>query len=311
MSCNCANNCHDAFCPQYLQAVTTPCNEPGCDQQLTTDCVIYTGPDIPCLGLTTGMQLTEILLSILYDLHPECNPITTTTTTSTTTTTTAAPLPLRLLYSDINNSYIADPENVNDWNDGFNLPDYGTPFTSVVVDGNEVFLYGGSNITLWYDIFGDVDAILEIDDQAGCITSLTNGCLEYGHKTYVSLPECTIAGNNVFYANDEITYLNMPKLEYAGESAFGFCEILTTFNFPALKFVGNYCFANCYAMTSMYIPECIFIGPNPGDDGVFGGIGFNNITLTISTVASIIYYGGVDDDVAALQANNTVTLNIV
>lgn len=304
MSCNCTNNCHETFCPQYLQAVTTPCDEPGCDQQLTTDCVIYTGPDLPCLGLTTGMQLTEILLAILYDLHPECNPI-------TTTTTTAAPLPLRLLYSDINNSYIADPENVNDWNDVFKLPLYGTPFTSVTVVGNEAFLYGGSNITLTYDPFGDVDALLELDDQAGCIVALMNQSLEYGRKTLVNLPNCRFGAREAFYGCDLITSLNMPKLEYAGESMFYACEILESFYFPELKVISNNTFDQCYAATEFYLPKCIALGPTWGDNGVFFNISGNNILLTISDIIYSAEESFQDDDVTYLQTWNTLTLVVV
>lgn len=305
MSCNCNNNCHEQWCPQYLQAVTVPCDEPGCDQQLTTDCVIYTGPDIPCLGLTTGMQLTEILLGILYELHPECNP-------GTTTTTTAEPLPLRLLYDDINDSYIADPENVDDWNDRFGLPEFGTPFTSVTIIGNEAFLYGGSNITLTYDIFGDVDSILEIDDDAGCIVALTDACLEYGRKTSVSLPACKVGATDAFYGNDLLTYLNLPSLVYAGPSMFHACEILQSFNFPELLVIGDQCFYECYAATEFYIPKCVQLGPSADDDFVFFNISGNNITLTISEVINFVSFGGnPDGDVVYLQTYNTVTLVVV
>lgn len=333
MGCSPGSPCNPSPLPMIYAAYPANCADipNGC---CPTSKTVYDGPNLPNTGIDNkdivsvafdkiddALNPTTIVqnfinivsanppLAVLFcDLVGNCG---ITTTSTTTSTTTAAPLPLRLLYSDINDSYIPDPENVNDWNDGFNLPDYGTPFTSVVVDGNEVFLYGGSNITLWYDIFGDVDYILEIDDQAGCITALTNGCLEYGRKTYVSLPGCTIAGNDAFYGNDLLTYLNMPNLVHAGDYMFASCEILTTFNFPSLKFIGSFCFTDCYAMTTMYIPECILLGPNEYDDGVFYNIIGNNITLTISMIVATNNGGGADGDVTILEANNTVTLVIV
>ena len=306
MSCNCNNNCHDKWCPQYLQAVTTPCDEPGCDQQLTTDCVIYTGPDLPCYGLTTGMQLTEILLNILYTLHPECNP-----NTTTSTTTTLEPLPLRLLYSDINFSYIADPTNVNDWNDALNLPLYGIPFTSVTVVGNEVFLYGGSNITLTYDPFGDVSSLIELDDQAGSIVALMPQSLEYGNKTFVNLPNCVIGGAEAFYGCDAITTLNIPKLEYAGDSMFYYCESLQSFNFPELKIIGDNCFEGCFSAIEFYIPKCTALGSTWYDNEVFWAISGNTILLTISDIIYSAEEGFADEDIDYIQANNTVTLVVV
>jgi hypothetical protein len=77
-SCNCNNPWHDKWCPSFLPpAETCPDGEP-CDEQVSTDCVIYTGPSIPCYGITTGMTVTQ-LLSILYSsIYPNCSTTTTT-----------------------------------------------------------------------------------------------------------------------------------------------------------------------------------------------------------------------------------------
>lgn len=92
MACNCGNKYHQPGCIEFLQSApycTNPCDDPTpCDQIISTDCVIYTGPDVPCYGLVTGMSLTEVLNILFQIAYPQC---TTTTTTSTTTTTTANP----------------------------------------------------------------------------------------------------------------------------------------------------------------------------------------------------------------------------
>lgn len=296
MSCNCNNNCHDTFCPQYLQAVTTPCDEPGCDQQLTTDCVIYTGPDLPCLGITTGMQLTEILLSILYELHPECQGITTTTTTNIiTTTTTAAPLPLKLVLVDPLTQSVADPANVDDWNDFFKLPSYGNPFTSaVVISEYEVWLYGASLILLTYDPFGDQYNIVSIIDDAGCIIALLDNCFEYNDElTTVSLPACRLSVGGSFddctaltslnipnlvaaegdytFNGVAVTSFNLPLLETVGSNCFNDCINVTTFNLPSLANVGTYLFSGCSSMTSYNLPLLNWGTATTLPDGTFAG----------------------------------------
>ena len=92
-SCNCNNPWHDKWCPSFIPntpAALCPGQEPCvgeiCEEKISTDCVLYTGPDVPCYGITNGMTVTEILLLILQHINPQC-----TTTSSTTTTTTIPP----------------------------------------------------------------------------------------------------------------------------------------------------------------------------------------------------------------------------
>lgn len=89
MSCNCGNPWHDKWCPSFIPTPAEQCpgGEP-CDEQVSTDCVIYTGPDLPCYGVTSGMTITEVLDILYHAIYPHCN---TTTTTSTSTTTTLNP----------------------------------------------------------------------------------------------------------------------------------------------------------------------------------------------------------------------------
>jgi archaellin len=54
MSCGCNSNIHEANCPQL------PCNT-GCLDTQYTDCVIYTGPKISCVGINTGDKVTVVI----------------------------------------------------------------------------------------------------------------------------------------------------------------------------------------------------------------------------------------------------------
>ena len=92
-SCNCNNPWHDKWCPSFIP--TTPADLcPGaepCEEKISTDCVLYTGPTLECYGITTGMTLTQVL-TILYNIaFPQC---TTTTTTESPITTTTTELPI-------------------------------------------------------------------------------------------------------------------------------------------------------------------------------------------------------------------------
>lgn len=87
MSCTC-KQCDE--CITGLQAVVTACaTQIMCEQQLSTDCIIYSGPDNECYGIQNGDTLTTVLEILLDQAFPNCNTLTTTTTTSTTTTTTS------------------------------------------------------------------------------------------------------------------------------------------------------------------------------------------------------------------------------
>ncbi len=89
MSCSCNNYTYGlpCCCPSPVvgtttTTTTTTCEgaEP-CDAAYQSDCVIYTGDDLECYGILSGMTVTEII-EILIALLPQC-----TTTTTTTTTT--------------------------------------------------------------------------------------------------------------------------------------------------------------------------------------------------------------------------------
>jgi hypothetical protein len=95
--------------------------------------------------------------------------------TTTTTTTSSELLALRLLWDNISyaDALVTDSSDVANWNTLFNLPIKGGIFSSVSVVGNEVRLFGGSNITVKQSIFLPQDEhIIEIYDDAGCIVAL-------------------------------------------------------------------------------------------------------------------------------------------
>jgi len=266
-----------------------------------------------------------------------CNP----EPTSTTSTTTAVPF-LRLLFSNIEevDAIIGDSANVSDWNTYFDLPTLGTPFTSVEVIGNEVRLYGGSNIKIKPALMYDQgEFIVELDDQAGCITSVGGDAFSYSTSLItVNLPECTIVYGQqdspqtdygAFGACINLVNLSIPKLVTAGDNAFNGCSSLTaltllnltsagnntfTFtglqsvNFPVLTTIDTACFQQCTALSTISIPSCTNLGPTVGNNSVFVGNTGNTITLTVPSALMTCNSGNPDGDIQYLQANNTVTV---
>ena len=262
-------------------------------------------------------------------------------------TTTTVPPAFRMLFSNIIevDAIVGDSSNVSDWNTYFDLPTLGTPFTSVSVSGNEVKLYGGSGIkakpALMYGGLGNDGFIIELDDQAGCITSVGGDAFSYQYSlTTVNLPACTIVygyqdspqssdeggfgyctgltslsipnlvtvGDNGFDKNESLTSINFPLLENIGIAGFSNLDNVSSINFPSVTSVGNACFSNCFLLTSINLSSCTSLGSTVGDNFVFSGVTGNTITLTVPSALMTADAGNPDGDIVYLQANNTVTI---
>lgn len=114
---------------------------------------------------------------------------------------------LVLTFDDIANVPVTDASSVSDWNAFFDLPTNGTPFTTVVVEGNSVNLVGGSEITMKNSLFGNSgqgNSLLKVEDIALCIRHLLydvfgddngEGCW---NLTDVSLPNVLSIGSLCF-----------------------------------------------------------------------------------------------------------------
>ena len=106
----------------------------------------------------------------------------------------ATSLALRLLFDDIANANIlvGDASVVGDWNTFFDLPAYGNPFTSVTIVGNEVQLFGGSNIEIKSQLFSGYEHLLEVNDDGALIVI---GVGAFGSYTLISNLTTIVAPN--------------------------------------------------------------------------------------------------------------------
>lgn len=229
------------------------------------------------------------------------------------------PMALELTFDDIAYVPVVDASSVSDWNDFFDLPTNGTPFSSVVVDGNVVKLYGGESITLKESLFAsDNPHLTSIVDYARSIVAAANGAFEGSPLlrtsilSNVSLPSLTTLGNNVFLANILLTSIYLPNVVSVGEEAFGGCELLETLSLPLCESLGNSSVASCTSITTIYLPLCTSFGDDAGVNSVFNAISGNTISLTIPSFLMTSFFDGIswtlEQDISYLVDNNTVTI---
>jgi hypothetical protein len=265
------------------------------------------------VGVVTPNNFPTFITANMLQFEQEPTPTPTPTMTPTPTQIPTIP-PLSLLFDDIvnANTLVGNASNVNDWNIFFDLPTYGTSFTSVTVVGNEVRLFGGENIIMKTDLFYTNENLLSVNDIAGCIIELEDGVFGAGRSssniTSINLPSVTIAGRDVFKGCRLLTELNLPQLTTAGIACFSECVLLTTINLPQINSIDNNCFYGCTSLITINIPECTILGETVGYNQVFISILGNTITLTIPSLLMTCNGGNPDGDIQYLQSNNTVTI---
>ncbi len=170
---------------------------------------------------------------------------------------------LRLLFDDIINVPVASAASVSDWNTFFDLPTNGTPFTSVVVNGNEVRLFGGAGITLADQLFDQPDLagthLIEVHDDAGCV--IAGGYDSFGADNNSGCPNLTTAifpamvttGDICFSTNgSSLVTVYFPVLTTAGGGCFQYCPFINP-NFPMLSSIlGGGVFSDCLNITDSF-----------------------------------------------------------
>lgn len=256
---------------------------------------------------TTGPEDVGVV-TYVWETLGECTPC---IYSHTTTTTTTLPPPFRMLFSNITevSAIIGDASNVANWNTFFDLPNYGNPFTSVVIVGNEVQLIGGSNIIIKEDLFYSNDNLISIEDDSLCIVELQDYTFSNCTNLYkVILNNVIIAGNGCFETSSNITDLQLNSVESIGYDFFGDLYIIETISLPNVISIANFAIGRCYDLININLPMCENLGSTVGNNDVFFNITGNNITLTIPAALMTCNSGNPDGDIQYLQANNTVTI---
>lgn len=233
-----------------------------------------------------------------------------------------------IAYADL---LVGDSGNVSDWNTYLDLPNFGTPFSYVVVNGNTVSLYGGYNIELKDYSFRDYTHLLKFIDNGGSVTTFGEECFG-GPLGTSSLQEIFSHGventsYRSFYKCNSLTTLNLPTLKHLAVESFSSCENIiifdfpsvldgnvntfescisaTTFNLPSMTGCSSYLFHNCSSAYNFNIPSMNNLGGSVGDDSVFEGINVdsNTVNLTVPSALMTCNSGFPDGDIIYLQLN--------
>lgn len=153
------------------------------------------------------------------------------------------PLALFMQFDDILNAPVADPTDVDDWNTF-----YGATFTSVVVTGNDVELFGGVDVVIAPSLFQDNVNLLQIIDYAECVieiqqdafNNLGSGAMTLNTAIFNA---CVTVGNQAFISLQTLTTVQFNALETVGESAFNGVAMSVENSFDSLVTIGDFGFA--------------------------------------------------------------------
>lgn len=208
---------------------------------------------------------------------------------------------LRLLFTSINDASTlisGSASIVGDWNTHLT-----SNFTSVEVIGNEVYLRGGSAVSILPYSFSPIFTtlgvpLIHIIDDADCITLVSENAFSYcSLLTTVILPACVLIGDvsdtkNNYGAFQECSNLNtlyFPILTDVGSYAFSGCISLielSEINLPKVINIYDYAFQSCVLLKISLI-NCNYIG-------AYSFSSNNNLSLTIYlpsvTILNLYYH---------------------
>jgi hypothetical protein len=177
---------------------------------------------------------------------------------------------LTLTFDNISNAPVADATSISNWNTFFDLPTYGTPFTSVLVNGNEVTLRGGKDITLRGGLFADstcATSLIHFKDTGCvidmvCLDDMENG-IEISPFAHFSMPEAIMNFCRNLESASFTSLLSIRDVAFIG------CESLALIDIPfAVTSIGNAAFADCPSLNTinMYPPIAPTVAADSFDD---------------------------------------------
>lgn len=222
----------------------------------------------------------------------------------------------KFIFDDIGNAPVADPSSVSDWNTFLDLPTLGNPFTSVVVVGNEVLLYGGSNITikdnLFYDGINPNTSLLGVEDHSNCTIEI--GDFSFTGCFYLSSLILSSNLTSIGYASFAlipITRLIIPNsVTTVGESAFYGCGVLENIIFSSsMTTISESTFEVCYGVVNLIIPSNITLIENAAFKDC-SSLETITILSNITSIGDEAFNGSSIIDTVNIYATTAPTVNI-
>lgn len=242
------------------------------------------------------------------------------------------PIGLRMLFRGIGDTPVADPTSVSDWNTFFDLPNNGLVFTSVLVTGSQVTLFGGGSMIIEDSLFASNTNLIEIEDHAGVvIEGGTNSFIECTNLTRLVFPEMLVAGELCFGSLSSVSFYDLSKLTIAGSLCFENWTIqslalyslitagdrcfgtstCTQYLMPVATTIGEQAFSGCLSAAYIEIPLCVNLGTTPTDATVFTAIVGQTISLYIAAVNATNNAGAEHASIVDLIAMNSATINYI
>jgi hypothetical protein len=141
-------------------------------------------------------------------------------------------------------------------------------------------------------------------DNVGYV--LGEGVFEGSGLTGLLKCSATLIGDYAFKIN-QITYLYLPLCESIAEVGFGENPLAFVY-LPLCESVGYACFIEI-SLQYFNAPIIQQFGGTTGNNGVFADITGNTITVIVPSIHQTSNGGGLEGDLAYLDANNTVTFD--
>jgi len=241
-----------------------------------------------------------------------------------------------------------DPTLVASWNEYFNLPTNGTPFTDVYITTYsttysgpfvELILIGGSNISLTTPDGLRREVLRKhlyyiLDDGGSVVSVEFNTYSSCQQLSNVNLPACLEIKTKGFVASEKLQIINAPNLLQIGDQAFEKTGSLPYVYFPLVTDVGNSAFKNsfvgvvnissattvgdeafykCGNLSSLDASSLINLGvtntcASNNFNDVFLSINNNKITIKIPVALTTCNGGSNQKDLQRLINENDVTI---
>jgi len=241
-------------------------------------------------------------------------------------------------FTDLGQTF-TNAATVDAWNEYFDLPANGTPFTNLYITqqaGNaELIFVGGANMTLTKGFPPTQELLFYILDDGGFITSVADFTFQlYPNLKHINLPACTLIGISSFnkcanlsiiscpavleikndaFTNSSTSYLYFPLVTDIGNRAFEECRNVQTVNISSAINLGDGVFSGCKSLISLDMSSVINLGVTyTCADGlkniIFSSISGNTIIVKLPAALTTCNAGSYQADIDSLIILNTVTL---
>lgn len=212
----------------------------------------------------------------------------------------------RLMWNNIANTPVTNVDSVEEWNTYFDLPTNGSPFTSVQVYGNDVYLLGGSNIAVAPNLFLNNTSLIGIDDSTGSIISIGDSAFQLSGLKFINFASATTLVGNTQFADlvNTVDYLDMPSLSTAGVSSFGSTRIGHTITFPNLVDIGN-AFTNTNIVGDLSLPAAKTVPSLAFENTICNTLNLYNVTGLTASAFETAYVTSINLPLVTSVPNST------